>query len=259
MSTWSYNGVALSTYGKVTMLDDDLDIPDKRGENKLIPFKHGTTHVEKYWDQRRLLFGIAIKTATASAMETLIDNLKSNLSYRSLKTLSQTREDSTVRTALASVDKNYQIKRESAVFARIVIEFTLPFPFFRLSTNIADNTTIINANPKAMTVNNPGNVEEVEPTIILTGPLNNTIITNSTNGLVLTYGAVIASPRIVTLSVVNGKWVATDDLAADKISLFTHSGAAEYMRFEPGNNSLSIADSTHTTGTVKVVFKAPYL
>ncbi len=259
MTTWAYNGVDLSSYGAVTMIDDDLDIPERRGDNVVIPFKHGSSFVEKYYAERTISFGIASKTATRLAMETLIDSLKSNISSKSLKTLSQTREDSSIRTALASVDRPLEIKRETGLFARFVIEFTLPFPFFRLSTNIADNTTTINANPKAMVVTNPGNVEETEPTIILTGPLNNTVITNTTNGSILSYAGAIASPRIVTLQVVNSQWVATDDLAADKINLFSHSGSANYLTLDPGVNNLSIADGTATTGTVKIVFKAPYL
>lgn len=259
MTTWAYGGVNLSTYGVVTMLDDDFDIPDRRGDNQMIPFNHGTVFNEKYYDQRKLAFGISMKASTNLAMETLIDSLKSNLSSRLQKTLAQTREDSTVRNILATVDSPIQIKREGGKFAKAVIEFTCPFPFFRLSTDIIDNTTTINTTPKAMTVTNPGNVEEVQPKIILTGPLSNTVITNSTNGLVLTYTGTITSPRIVTLQVINGQWVATDDLATNKINLFSHSGAAEYMRFEPGSNTLSIADGTHTTGTVKITFKAPYL
>lgn len=123
MTTWSYGGVTLSTYGKVTLLDDDLDIPDRRGHNQIIPFQHGTRFVEKFYSERKMLFGIAIKTASALAMETLIDNLKSNLGASAQQTLSQTREDGSIRTALASVERSFQMKRETATFARIVVEF----------------------------------------------------------------------------------------------------------------------------------------
>jgi hypothetical protein len=248
MTTWSYGGVALSSYGKVTMIDDDLDIAERRGNNIQIPYQHGTSFVKKFYDERKISFGVAIHAATAGALEILLDSLKSSLGLGTLQVLSQTREDSTV-------------KRESAIFLRCVIEFTLPFPFFRLSTSIADNTTIINANPKAMTVTNPGGVEEVHPTIILTGPLQNTVITNSTNGCILTYTGTIASPRIVTISydTTNRNWIASDDLAANKIALLTHSGDGGLFKLDKGVNTLSIADSTHTTGTVKITFKAPYL
>src|SRR5262245_21640086 len=104
MTTWSYNSVPLSTYGKVTMIDDDLDIPETRGDNEIIPFNHGSTFVEKYYAQRKITFGIAMKASSASALETLVDSLKANISSRSQKVLSQTREDSSVRTAYARVE-----------------------------------------------------------------------------------------------------------------------------------------------------------
>ncbi len=259
MTTWSFGGVALSTYGKVTMLDDDLDIPDKRGSNIVIPYQHGTKFVEKYYGERKMTFGIAIRTSTALAMETLIDSLKSNIGVKAQKTLSQTREDTSVRNALASVEANYQVDRETGIFARILLEFTLASPFFRASSAITNNTTTINTNPKAMVVTNPGTVEERNPTIILTGPLQNTVITNTTNGSVLSFTGTIASPRVVTIQTVDGEYLAADDLAANKISNLSHVGDASMLTINPGTNNLSIADSTHTTGTVQITFNAPYL
>ncbi len=259
MTTWSYNGVPLSTYGVVTMIDEDLDVPEKRDGNIVIPFHHGSSFAEKYYSERKISFGIGMRVANAAALETLIDSLRGNLSSRALKVLSQTREDGSVRTAYAAVERQMSIKRETAIFARMVIEFILPFPFFRLSTAIADNTTTINANPKAMTVTNPGTVEECDPIITLTGPLQNTVMTNPVNGCILTYGGIIPSPRVVTIQTVNREYVATNDLGANAIGNVSHSGASAWMVIEKGANPLSIADDTHTTGTVKVSFNAPFL
>lgn len=259
MTTWTYNGVALSTYGRVVVLDDDLNIPARRGENVVIPFKHGTTYVPKYYDQRRITFGIAMKTATAAALEALIDSLKENVSNRDLKTLSQTREDGSTRAALASVDSDLQIERKTATYLRLVLEFTLPSPFFRGTSLIADNTTVINASPKTMVVNNTGKVEETEPIITLTGPLQNTVITNPANGSVLTYTGTIASPRVVTLQTVNGAFSALDDLSANVIGNISHQGYSSMFVLDKGVNNLSITDDTHTTGSVKISFYPPFL
>lgn len=259
MTTWSFGGTALSTFGRVTVVHDYLDIGNRRGENILIPYRHGRIYVPKYWDERRITIGLGIIGTSASDLESKIDTLHALVSSLTQKTLSQTREDATVRTVLASVDTPMQVERFSAVIAKAVIEFTLPFPFFRLSTEVSTNETTINANPKAMTVNNPGTVEERDATIVLTGPLENTVITNSTTGYVLTYTGTIASPRVVTISIVNGEIVASDDLGANKISNITHSGGSALMVFEPGNNSLSVADDSHSTGKVRFRFYAPFL
>ena len=260
MTTWSFGGTDLSTFGKVTLIDNYMDFPPRRGENQVIPFQHGASFVQKFFDQRIITIGITIIGTSASDLETKIDTLMGLLAPRTEQVLSQTREDATVRTANASVDDSIATQRFSDKLAKCVINFTLSSPFFRLSTAISDNTTTINANPKAMTVTNPGTVEERNPTIILTGPLSNTVITNSTNGCVLTYTGTIASPRVVTITTNSlGEYIATNDLGANVIGNITHSGASALMVINKGSNTLSIADDTHTTGTVKISFYAPFI
>ena len=260
MTVWTFGGTGLASFGKVTLIDDYLSTPVRRGNNIVIPFQHGSIFVQKYYDSRTLVFGIAVIAASATALETAFDTLHALLAPTTEQTLSCTREDSTVRTAQASVNGAIDINRFSDRIAKITVGFELSKPFFRLSTAIADNTTTINANPKAMTVTNPGTIDERDATIIYTGPLQNTVITNSTNGCVLTYTGTIASPRVVTLSKnATGEYVATTDLGANVIGNFTHSGSPALMVFNVGTNTLSIADSTHTTGTIRCSFSAPFL
>lgn len=260
MTSWTFGGTALSSFGKVTLLNDYLDIATRRGENQTIPFRHGRRFVQKYYDERILVFGIHVIGATATALEASIDTMKGLFGVKTEQVLAQTMEDATVRNAYATVNRRMEVQRRSNLIASTTVEFLLSSPLFRLSTAIADNTTTINASPKAMTVTNPGTIEERDATIILTGPLSNTVITNSTNGCVLTYTGTIASPRVVTISTAaTGEYVATDDLGANKITNITHSGASALMVFDKGANSLSITDGTATTGTVKVTFYAPFL
>lgn len=260
MTSWMFAGYDLSSFGRVTLIDDYLDLPERRGGNQVVPYRHGSIFVKKYYDERILPFGITVFADTMSAMESILETLRGILSVRTEQTLSMILEDGTVRTVQACVDKQMQVVRPAPNVARIVIEFTLTKPYFRLSTIIADNETTIDASPKAMTVTNPGTVEEVNPTIILTGPLQNTVITNSTNGAILTYTGTIASPRVVTISMdANGQFVATDDLATNVISNITHSGFPELFVLNAGINTLSITDATATTGKVKMTFYAPFV
>lgn len=260
MTTWTFGGTALTSFGKVTLIDDYLTSPERRGKNVVIPYQDGTVFVQKYFDERKLSFGIAVVGTSASDLETKADTMRALFGKRTQQTLAMTREDTTVRNALASVDGFMQVQRVSDKIARYVVDFTLTSPFFRLSTAIADNTTTIDTDPKAMVFTNPGTVEERNPTIILTGPLSNTVITNSTNGHTLTYTGTIASPRVVTISTNSqGEYIATTDLGANVIGNITHSGSAALMVINSGSNTLSIADDTATTGTVKITFNAPYL
>ena len=147
---WSFGGTLLSTFGKVTLINDNFDIPERRGENMVLPFRHGKLFVPKYYDERRMVFGLGIEATSAVALESTIDTLRALLSISTQQTLSQTRSDGTIRTASATVDIPLQIERFGSKVVKCVLEFTLPFPFFRLSTAIADNETTINASPKAM-------------------------------------------------------------------------------------------------------------
>jgi len=88
---------------------------------------------------------------------------------------------------------------------------------------------------------------------------NNAAITNISSARIDFFTGTIASPRVVTISTSNGQYVATNDLGTNVIGNITHSGSPALMVFDTGDNTLSIADDTHTTGTVKVSFNAPYL
>lgn len=259
-TSWTYGATALTTFGKVLKINDYLDMPARRGDDVLLPFRHGKTFVQKYYDSRTLVFGMAYPASSATVLETTMDTARKLFSLRTQQTLAMTMEDATVRNISAIVNRPLEIDRKSPTIVFFIVEFVCPFPFWRLSTVIADNTTTINVNPKSMTVTNPGTVEERDATIILTGPLLNTVITNSTTGVVLTYTGTIASPRVVTIATATtGEYTATTDLGVNVIGNITHTGSAALMVFNPGSNSLSIADGTSTTGTVKVTFSAPFI
>lgn len=260
MTTWKYGSTQLENFGRVTLINDYLDIPNKRGENVTVPFRHGKIWTKKYYDERVLTMGLVVVGTSASDLEGDIDTLKKLLAIGTQQTLEMTREDASKRQAPAEVTRTMAVERVSPKIAKCIVEFTLARPFFRSDTDIADNTTVIDASPHAMEVVNPGTIEERDATIILTGPLQNTVITNTTNGCTLTYTGTIASPRVVTIqTATTGQYTATTDLSANVIGNVSHSGASALMVFEPGTNTLSITDATATTGSVKVVFKAPYL
>lgn len=257
MTTYTYGGAALTTYGKILNVDV-FDLVERRGENIQLAFQDGTKYAQKFYSERTIMFEMVATASTAAAMETLIDALKTKFSPRTEQTLAETREDTTVRNISATVDVSIQPRRPTSKIVYYFLTFKCAFPFWRLSTAIADNTVTVNASPKAWSVTNPGTVEEYDATIILTGPLQNTVITNSTNGWTLTYTGTIASPRVVTIQKSGKEWIATTDLGANVIGNVTHTGGASFMRFDVGANTMSITDATATTGTVKASFYAPF-
>lgn len=258
MTTWAFAGTALTTFGRVTLINDYLDTSQKRGGNIVVPFRHGSVFSEKYYSERNLSFGVAISAASATALESTFDNMRKLFGRSTEATLTATMEDTTTRTILAAVEDQLNVDRLTATLAKVVINFKCSEPFFRSGTILADNTTTISAGTVAMSVVHTGTAPETKPTIRLIGPLNNTVITNSTTGHVLTYSGTIASTGTVTITMAStGEYTATNN-GTNVISSITHSGGPTFMAFNPGTNTLSIVNTGGTTGTVKVSFYAPY-
>lgn len=258
MTTFTFGGTNLSTFGNITVIDGYLDLPERRGSNLVIPYKHGTVFTKKYYDERSITFGIAVTELTLANLETKLNTMRALFSPLAQQTLSIVFEDATTKTVQATVDKPLQVTR-TLTLARVVVEFTLCEPFFRLSSLIADNTTIINSAPEAMTVNNTGTIEERDATFLLTGPLTNVVITNATAGGTLTYTGVIDGGETVTIGTLAGEYYATHNVDGNVVGNLSHSGHSALMVFLVGNNTLSIASDVTTTGTIRVSFYPPFV
>lgn len=258
--TWTYGGTALSTFGRVTTLEGYLDSPDRRGSNQIIPFQHGTMHAGKYFDERKISIGIAITGTSAADLEGTMDDLRGLLAPRTQQTLQVTRDDSTVLNADAIVDSAISFVRLSQTVSKAMIVFSLPRPYFRRSTAIPSAPETIDASPTTFTTNNPGTIEERNPTITLTGPLQNTVILNTTNGISVTYTGTIAGGEEVVISTnAYGEFQAIKDGTTNVIGNVTHNGSAALMVLNVGDNAFSVTDATATTGVIEFSFYPPYL
>jgi len=260
MSKWSFGGVDLDTLGIVTLVSDSLKLPEKRGENMLIPFREGRVWVEKEFDQRNMTLGLEVATDSIAELESRMDVVKALFGRRSLQSLSQTLEDLSVRSCYAEYTGDLSLTRISPVSVRMALDFAMPEPFFRSNVLTSDEQTI-DASPKTYTLNNPGSAEERRAAITLTGPLSSPEITNTTNGVSVKYNAAITSGHYVVIGVdtETGEYTATDDLSANVIGNVTHQGSAALMVLDAGDNAMSVTDGTHTTGKVKFEFYAPWL
>src|SRR3972149_7065409 len=98
MNIWKFGGYDLTSFGVLTLLDDYLDVAERRGNNQIVPYRHGTIFVPKYYDERVLTFGLAIHDETSEAVESKLDVLRTLLSPRTQQTLSRTLQNGTIRT-----------------------------------------------------------------------------------------------------------------------------------------------------------------
>lgn len=257
-TTWTFGGSALTSFGRVTLMDDYLDTSERRGENIVIGFRHGRRFVEKYYEERRIIFGLAVNVATATLLESTLDNLKKLASVRGQQTLAMTMEDSSVRNISATVDTPLQISRKSNTFALAVLEFTCAIPYWRGNTQ-TNGTVTMSAGTVGGTITNTGTIEETDPTITFIGPLNNPAITNSTNGYTLSYAGSIGGTVVIQTDGTTGEYTAVSNGTANVIGNLTHSPGAALMQFNTGANVLSITNAGGTTGQVRFSFYPPYL
>lgn len=258
MSSWSYRGTSLDTFGIVTLVSDSFKMPLLRGENLKIPYRHGRRHTKKYFDQRSMSLGIEIVEESIEDLEIAIDAVKALFSDGDLYPLEQTLESGDVRTAEAELSGDLNPSRISPVSVRMVLDFTMPDPFF-YSDTLSTTTTTIDASPKTYTINNPGTVEKCNPKIVLTGPLTNTEISNTENNVSVKYNGTISAGHYVTIdqNPVTSEFRAVTDLGVNVIGNLSHLGDAAYMVLKSGDNDMSVTDDTHTTGTVTIEFYPP--
>jgi len=260
MTTFTFGGTNLSTFGKITEINDYLDLPERRGSNLEIPYKHGTLYVPKYYSERVVPFGIALTESSLANLEAKLNTMRALFAIQTQQTLSITYEDGTTKTSPATVDKPLQVAR-TATMARVVVEFTLTSPFFRSSVLYEVTSDAIDGTPtpQTLTVVNSGTAEERSPTFVLTGALKNPVITNTTNGVSLTYTGTIASGATVTIGELNGEFYATHSASGDVIGNVTHSGSSALMVLNTGNNAVTISDADYAGGNVKFAYYPPYL
>jgi hypothetical protein len=257
MSAWEFNGNPLTATGNYITGDiGGIDLPPVRGKNVLIPFVHGRTHVKKYFDERVVTLGVTIIGTTAADLETNMDAYLKIVGVRTRGYLVRTMEDATTRHAYAEVDKQMDLVIKGPKLAMGVVEFLLAEPFFR-DPNISSGTIIAAGTVTAGTITNPGSTGEYKALVTLDGPLANTVVTNQTNGVVLTYAGTITDGHYVAVNCET--FAASYDGTANYIDKISHTGDAAFMVLDAGANVFSISNGTAgTAGTITMDFYPPY-
>ena len=257
MSTWTFGGVRLSSFGAVTELDSYLDLPTIRNENVLVPLVDGRIHAKKFYDQKTVTFGIEIAANNIHELEDTFDTLKKLLGSRDQQYL-QYISSTGIRRAYAEVVGQIGPTRDTnPLNAKIVINFLLAEPFFRSITPYSNEVTFAGASPLAQTIDNVGTAEERAAIITFTGPLSSPKLLHVASGIYVQYGAAIAGGATVIIDCRN--YTAVHSVSGNVINFVVHHGDPCFMVFLPGTNVMSVTDITHSTGKCKVEFFPPYL
>ena len=256
LNFWTFDGVKFSSFGAVTLLDDYLDMPTRRGDNIEIPMRDGRHWTKKYFDQRTLMFGIEVQGTDVPNLERQLDNARALFGVRSLRLLSNVWVDGSERHAFAEVPGSLGISRDpDPRVARIAVTFVLPDPFFRSPIQLS-SAQVINASPFTFTLVNPGSAEERKAVLRLDGPLSSPTITNLVNNVSFTYTGVIAGGHYVELNC--DEMTAVTDLGVNVVGNVSHVGDVVFMAYVSGNNLMRVTDGTHTTGIFTTLWYPPY-
>lgn len=206
---WTYNDVRLDSLGAVTLQDEYLDIPMRRGDNVVIPMQEGRLFVPKRLDQRVLNFGLEVTGSDLVDLEAKIDVVKALL-------MRETYLPNYLRMyrvgfqkqfwAFAEIQGQLGITRDgTALSAKFVIPFVLRDPtwyYDNALTTVLDWTTA--GAPITNTVNNPGNVNARKKIYIeFFGPGTNLYLLNNTLGIFVGYAGVLAVGHKVNIGVEN--------------------------------------------------------
>ena len=245
----------------ITELASAEDMPVKKGDNPLVPYREGRTHVKKYYDQRVISLGMVIAGPTPADFQARMDILKKTFGKQDQKWLKRQMADGTIRQALAEPfgqSKTGAFRFRSILqdhAGRMVVDFKLSEPVFRAPAPTAPTPTQINASPKTFTINNPGTAQDRSMIITLAGPLTNPRIDNLTNNTWVSWTGVIAGGSNLVLDV--GEFTAAKD-AVNALDDLLHAGDKYFLVLDPDDNSISVTSDVTTTGTVGFSFNAPF-
>jgi hypothetical protein len=261
---WSFGGMDWSNYAiAARMIDGADDGPPRRGDNVPYSSLPGRRHMNKLDDQRSLGIGLWVfglnETGTldepteAEQARANLDKLQVILGRRYDQFLVRYMPDGSVRTALAECVswQAYNPKDIGGDAALLggVATLVLSDPFF-YTAEVTDAARIVNANTLPFTLTNPGTEGARKVTFDFTGPIVNPRITNTTINPDVYVECLVTVAATKHLVIDCELFTALND-SASVVGSIRRSGAYEWMRFDPGDNALSLT-STGWTGATRL-------
>lgn len=267
--TWRFKGVDLSTYATLVRSTDGVDeLPPLRGDNRLVPSIAGRRFAGKRHDERRMSLALWVNSLDAagtlsestSPKQTRknLDALYAIFGQRTTGSLVRVMPDASERTAQAEVVSTTNIQDEWGGDAiGLVVDFLLPDPFL-YGTAVAPSQAIA-ASPTNYTITNAGSVATHRLLLTFTGPISNPKLLN----LTIDSGGLYYVECLVTVAPATTLVIDCEDFTAynngvNAIGSLQHSGSFEFMRLEPGANSMRVT-STAPGGSLVVAYAPPYL
>lgn len=253
--TWTYNGSALSVFGKwgIESVLEGIGIPDMRGSNTQIPFAHGTRWVKKRFDRRKVVFAMWIRGRDRTQLDRSIDEFLRAFGRPGMHSLQRTLSSGTVREAQAELGSAIELVRKSPNHVKFALELELADPFF-YDTEVTEETKLLTASPLEWTHENPGTATATAIEVVLSGPLQNPLLRNRSNDVWLQYLAPIAAGETVVMDTKAFNCVAG---AENRMTALRHGGDAYWFVLQAGQNQLRF-ESDGPGGSVTLRYRPAY-
>ena len=266
---WRFTTVDLSTYAVLVRKVDGVDeLPDLRGENRVVPAITGRRWARKRMDQKRLTLAVWVTSANAGGTLTEptnarqvranLDSLHALFSGRTAGALVRVMPDGSERTANAEVVAVGNIEDGYAGEAiGLTVDFLLADPVFYGAA--VNPSQAIAASPTNFNLTNPGSTSTHRPVLTFTGPIANPRLINLTidagGSFYVEALVTVASAKLLVIDC--GAFTAAND-GVNAIGSIRHSGAFEFFRLEPGANSLRVT-ATSPGGSLGIAYSPPYI
>lgn len=275
--SFNYAGTSLNTYAyNVQFLGAMERLPERRGENLVIPGKSGRLYVPKKFDQNIFALSMFIRDApvgggSGSQAQLLsnLDALKKLFAKQGQQTLQYTNASET-RSATVEIVSAIEFRRTSPGGYMLLVEFVMAQPYWFVQSGgelgtmvlatdsigdegISVEETGIGASPHNFTVNNTGTAPNEKATIAVGGQITNPTLTIGDTWVKYT-GTVGAGE---TLTIHCEDFTADVD-GSDVTPDISHGGDVVWVVIPTGSNTATLSGSSLSSASVTVSFTKYY-
>lgn len=260
---WEYDGVDLSTLAyNVRILGDPYQVPQRRGDNVVLPGQDGRLHIAKYLDQRHLTLGMFVRDMppgggerSAAQLQANLDTLRGLFARPGLHTLKHQYgpSPSDVRLAQAEVINVVEFKPVAPGSFRFAVTFTFPDPFWYDQEASLVGPTDITTTDQNIGVTNDGTYFAL-PYITITGQIASPKL--SIGDVWVKWDDNVDSGQTLTLDC--AAWEAELD-GTPRNEAVTHDGATYWLAIPVGVSTLNVKSGSVSGATVQVDWTNRYL
>lgn len=266
-AAWSLDGTNLATLGYAVRALGAEDLPERRGENVLVPGVDGRTLLAKTYEERVLPLALWVDSRGTSGGVRSAAQLASNLfALKALfgadgaHTLARTFGTTTLQSSVEV--RTLRIMPGGPYHYDMLAELVMTDPMW-YATAATTATTGFSSVPATLSVTNPGTYVARAMTITLTCPASPAAsLTNpkiAVGSFWVKYSGVVAAGQSL---VITTRPFAATYAGNSVISLITwnESNGALWLELAKGSNTITVtADGISNTPTITVSFYAPYL